>query len=61
MIERLDRNGTIRLLEAMRKLAENDAKYYAGRDRRLYESAVMYLTEELPVIREVLAESFQES
>lgn len=61
MIERLEKKATIRLLAAICKLAESDVRAYAGRNRRLYESAVRYLTEELPVIREVLAEIFKES
>lgn len=71
MIERLNKRGTIRLLVAMRKLAESDVRRYGTKaaksshgsyiGKNCYISARYYLDEELPAIREALGESFRES
>lgn len=71
MIERLNKKGTLFLLRAIRKQAESDVKrygtkaakslrgsYYIG--KQTYESALNYLNVELPAIKEVLSESFNE-
>jgi len=72
MIKKLDTRGTIRLLAAIKEQAESDARNYGTKaaknsrgssyiGKHCYMSARKYLDEELPVIREVLGESFRES
>ena len=72
MIERLNKRGTLRLLVAMRELAESDVRRYGTKaakssrgskyiGKNCYISARYYLDEELLAIREVLGESFRES
>ena len=72
MIERLNKKGTIRLLVAIKNLAESDVKRYGTHgaastrgsayvSSNSYKSARLYLEEELPVIREVLGDSFKEN
>lgn len=71
MIERLNKKGTLFLLRAIRKQAESDVKRYGTKSakslrgssyigKQTYESALNYLNEELPAIKEVLSESFKE-
>ena len=69
MIERMSTKGTIRLLSAMKRLAISDKKRYGRKSTskggdyiniNCYESAVYFLDEQLPVIREVLGESFKD-
>ncbi len=69
MIEKMTTSGTIRLLSAIRKQAVRDKKFYGKKVSRgsidrisnnCYESAMYYLDQELPVIREVLGECFKE-
>ncbi len=72
MLERLDKRGTLRLLVAMKELAESDVRRYGTKaakssrgsnyiGKNCYISARYYLDEELPAIREALGESFRES
>ena len=69
MIERMTTSGTIRLLEEMKKLAVSDKKRYDRQKNRngkiyvnknMYDSAVYILDEQLPVIREILGQSFKD-
>lgn len=69
MIQRLNKKATIRLLVAIKSQAETDINLYKTRrpkrgsdyiSNRCYASAQNYLEIELPVIREILAESFKE-
>lgn len=72
MIERMNKKGTLLLLLAMKELAESDVRRYGTKaasttcgsnyvSKRCYISARNYLDEELPVILEVLGDSFRES
>ena len=70
MIEHLNKKGTLRLIFAMRQQAERDVKCYGKKkaskagsafiSQNSYETARYYLDVELPVIREVLGESFKD-
>jgi len=69
MIERMTTKGTIRLLDEMKKQAVSDKKRYdrqtarKGRtyiNKNMYDSAVYFLDEQLPVIREILGQSFKD-
>ena len=67
MVERLSTRGTLRLLVAIRRQASKDIKDYGKKCNKrgdyvsesCYENAVHYIDVELPVIREVISESFK--
>ena len=68
MIERMTTSGTIMLLDEMKKLAVSDKKRYDRQmsrngkiyvNKNMYDSAVYFLDEQLPVIREILGQSFK--
>ena len=68
-IEKMTTKGTIRLLGEMKRLAISDKKRYGKKATKkgssyisikTYESAVFFLDEQLPVIREILGESFKD-
>lgn len=63
MIKHLSTKATIKLLAAVRRQAIKDRKRYGKNpevSRPCYESAVFYLENEVPVIREILGECFKD-
>ena len=70
MIERMNKKGTLFLIKAMRQKAESDIRRYGHKSavkgggfigKEAYESALYFLNEEFPVIKEIISESFKES
>jgi hypothetical protein len=69
MIERLNKRGTLYLLSAMRSKAESDIRRYGHKSavkgggfigKEAYESALYFMKEELPIIQEIVGDTFKE-